>query len=293
MIFRNRHHLRGPSVSVQKRLSHGFQFGGSYTWSKATDDSSATIAGDSFSNSVTSWFWFAPKISHAPSDFNVTHSASINGIWQVPGSPRDGLAGAVLGGWEMGSIVKLNSGVPTTPLIGGDPLGVQNAGSDPFSIPDLIPGCDPVNHNFKSNPGGVFLGYINYQLLHVAQGDSGDRFAMRAVLRYAGNPFRGTCSNLLGNAGRNSIYRSAPVQPGFLAVQELRGEEDFGELQRAVPGGVFQHLESRQLRAARCPLMAPAMPRCSRQNGTPSGAGGLQSLVTLPRDIQFALKVIW
>jgi hypothetical protein len=29
------------------------------------------------------------------------------------------------------------------------------------------------------------------------------------------------------------------------------------------------------------------------QNGTPAGAGGIQSMATLPRDIQFALKVIW
>ncbi|PYU22255.1 MAG: hypothetical protein DMG32_18695 [Acidobacteria bacterium] len=28
-------------------------------------------------------------------------------------------------------------------------------------------------------------------------------------------------------------------------------------------------------------------------SGAPSGAGGLQSLVTQPRDIQFALKFIW
>jgi hypothetical protein len=54
----------------------------------------------------------------------------------------------------MGSIVKMNSGIPTTPVIGGDALKVQNIGSDPFSIPDLVPGCAAANSNFKSNPGG-------------------------------------------------------------------------------------------------------------------------------------------
>src|SRR5258706_796268 len=61
-------------VNVQKRTSHNFQFGGSYTYSKSMDNDSATIAGDAFSNSITSWFWFAPQISHAVSDFNITHS---------------------------------------------------------------------------------------------------------------------------------------------------------------------------------------------------------------------------
>src|SRR5437016_9986754 len=127
------------------------------------NDSSATIAGDACSNSVTSWFWLAPDISHAPSDFGVRHSSAINGIWQVPVSPSlHGPAGAVLRGWELGGVLKMNSGIPTTPLIGGDPLGVQNSGSDAFSIPDRVPGRDPLNHNFKSNSSGIFMSYINY-----------------------------------------------------------------------------------------------------------------------------------
>src|SRR5207253_7063019 len=95
----------GLQLSVQKRMSRGFQFGGSYTYSKAMDNSSATIAGDAFSNSITSWFWFAPQISHAVSDFDVTHSAAINAIWQVPG-PRAKFAAVALGGWQFGSILK-------------------------------------------------------------------------------------------------------------------------------------------------------------------------------------------
>src|SRR5207247_1103446 len=197
-------------LNVQKRMSHGFQFGGSYTYSKAMDDSSATIAGDAFSNSVTSWFWFAPDISHAPTDFDVRHSASINGIWQVPVSPSlQGATGTLLRGWELGGIVKMNSGIPTTPLIGGDPLGVQNSGSDAFSIPSRVPGCDPVNHNFKANPGGVFLGYINGNCFTLPKATP--EIASRCV-PFVGNgtlanpQFPGTCANLLGDAGRNSIY---------------------------------------------------------------------------------------
>ena len=125
MSFGSGSSYEGLQVNIQKRMSHGFQFGGSYTYSKAMDDSSATIAGDSFSNTITSWFWFAPQISHSVSDFNVTHSSAINGIWQVPVSQSlHGPAAAVLRGWQLGSILKLNSGVPTTPVIGGDPLGV-------------------------------------------------------------------------------------------------------------------------------------------------------------------------
>src|SRR5437660_1755253 len=136
---------------------------------------------------------------------------SFNGIWQVPASRSlHGPAATLLRGWELGGILKLNSGIPTTPLIGGDPLGVQNSGSDAFSIPDRVPGCDPVNHNYKSNPDGVFLGYINYNCFSLPKATP--EIASQCV------PFskvEGTCKNLLGNAGRNSIVGPSLVNLDF------------------------------------------------------------------------------
>src|SRR5690349_16695210 len=41
----------GLQAHVTKRMSHGFQINGSYTWSKSIDDGSSTIAGDAFGNS--------------------------------------------------------------------------------------------------------------------------------------------------------------------------------------------------------------------------------------------------
>src|SRR5579864_8307233 len=189
------------TVNVQKRMSHGFQFGVSYTYSRSEDSSSATIAGDAFSNTLTSWFWFAPQISRGPSDYNVPHSALINGIWQVPG-PKSGIGHALLGGWEMGSILKMNNGIPTTPVIGGDPLGVQNAGTDQFSIPSLVSGCNPVNTNYRSTPG---LGYINTSCYTLPQATPAIAAQCAPFPGSTGAGIAGTCENLLGNAGRNSI----------------------------------------------------------------------------------------
>jgi outer membrane receptor protein involved in Fe transport len=281
------------TANVQKRMSHGFQFGGSYTYSKAMDSSSATIAGDSFSNTITSWFWFAPQISHAVSDFNVTHSAVFNGIWQVPvSSSLHGPAAAVLRGWELGSIFKWNSGVPTTPIIGGDALGVQNSGSDAFSIPDKVPGCNATNSNFKSNPGGVFLGYINPACFTLPQATP--EIASQCV-PFAGNAavkFPGTCSNLIGNAGRNSIVGPHLVNLDFsvyknFAVRKI--SETFTVQFRAEFFNILNH-----------PNFSPPFPfqnggtaAMFNQNGTLTGGGSLPVMVTQPRDIQFALKVIW
>jgi hypothetical protein len=272
--------------NVQKRLSHSFQFGGNYTYSKSMDNDSATIAGDAFSNSITTWFWFAPSISWAPSDFNFTHTASINGIWQIPASSSlHGPAAALLRGWQVGGIFKANSGVPTTPLISGDPMNVRNSGSDTFGIPDKIPGVDPINHNFKSNPGGVFLGYINPSAYRVPMATP--EIASQCV------PFSqvpGSCSNLLGNAGRNSIVGpnvytvDASMLKNF-AVKEKTTVQFRTEFFNALNHANF---------TPPLPFFGSSNAQIFNSNGTLQGGGGLQQpLVTRPRTIQFALKLIW
>jgi Carboxypeptidase regulatory-like domain/TonB-dependent Receptor Plug Domain len=276
-------------LSVQKRLGHGFQFGANYTYSKSMDNDSATIAGDAFSNSITTWFWFAPSISWAPSDFNFTHTAVFNALWQIPvPSSLHGPAAGVLRGWEVGGIVKANSGIPTTPLISGDPMGVQNSGSDTFGIPNKIPGCDPINHNYKNNPGGVFLGYINTSCYTVPMATPD--IASQCV-PFAKVP--GSCSNLLGNAGRNSI-----VGPNLFNV-DFSVHKDFAvtkisEAFRVQFRTEFFNLLNHPNFTPPLPFFGSGNAQIFNQDGTPSGGGGLQQpLATRPRIIQFAVKVIW
>jgi len=273
-------------LNVQKRMSRGFQFGGSYTYGKSKDNDSATILGDAFSNSITTWFWPAPSISWAPSDYNITHTASVNGIWDVPRlQSLHGPAGALVNGWEMTGILKLNSGVPTTPLISGDPMGVQNNGSDTFGIPDRVPGIDPVNHNWKSTPG---LQYINTNAFRVPMATP--EIASQCV------PFSrvaGSCANLLGNAGRNSI-----VGPGLanidlslyknFAVPKI--SESFKVQFRAEFFNAFNHPSF----GAPLAFQGAKSAQIFAETGLPSGGGYLANpTVTKPREGQFALKVIW
>ena len=283
--------------SVQKRMSHGLLFGGSYTYSKSMDDTSATIAGDAFSNSVTTWFWFAPQISRAVSDYNITHTAVINGTWQLPG-PRSGFARAVIGGWQLGGIAKMNSGVPTTPLIAGDPIGAQNSGSDLFSIPDRVPGCNPVNPNYKSSPGGVFLGYINYSCFTLPKATPAIAsqcvpFGFSPPGSKSPSPgISGTCSNLLGNAGRNSIVGPSLYNVDLSLIKNFavkKISESFNVQFRAEFFNILNHANF----APPLPFFGSSNAQIFNQDGTQSGAGGLQGATTLPRDIQFALKVMW
>src|SRR5882762_3320315 len=199
------------NVNVDKRMSHGLQFQVSYTWAKSIDDNSSTIAGDTFGNGLNSLFYFAPKSLRGLSDFHVGQNASINVLWALP-SPKsaNGLVKAVVGGWQVGSIFKINTGVPSTAIIGGDPMGVGNGGADQFGIPNITPGCDPINHNFIGGTNPVYINTSCFTLPTVAATSP----LAAQCNTFPFDPANGKpvipapsgqvyCSNLLGNAGRN------------------------------------------------------------------------------------------
>jgi hypothetical protein len=139
-------HYNGLNVNLEKRFSHNLQFQVAYTFSKSLDDTSQTIAGDTFGNGINSPWWFLPQAFYGPSDFNVAHTLSINSLYTIPtpktwnGAMKEGLAD-----WELGGIFTFNSGTPTTPINQGDPLGLGNGGADQFGPVVQLPGCNPVS----------------------------------------------------------------------------------------------------------------------------------------------------
>jgi hypothetical protein len=107
------------------------------------------------------------------------------------------------------------------------------------------------------------------------------------------NPqFPGTCSNLLGNAGRNSVVGPGLFNLDFslyknFAVHKI--SESFSVQFRAEFFNILNHANF----APPLPFFGSANAQLFNPNGTPTGSGGLQQAVTQPRDIQFAIKVIW
>ncbi len=111
-------------TQIAKRMSHGLQVQGTFTWAKSMDTSSASVAGDTFGNSIASLHWFDPRLSRAVSDFNIGRTFVLNGEWEVP-SPKSLSAPArwALGGWQLGIIFTASDGTPFTPTwgTGADP----------------------------------------------------------------------------------------------------------------------------------------------------------------------------
>ncbi len=146
----------GLNLTLDKRFSHGLQFQVAYTFSKSLDDTSQTVAGDTFGNGINSPWWWLPQAFYGPSDFNVAHTLTVNALYTIP-TPRtwNGVLRETLGDWQLGGILAFNTGTPTTPINNGDPLGLGNGGADQFGPLVQIPGCNPVDSNFAGSAPGA------------------------------------------------------------------------------------------------------------------------------------------
>ncbi len=171
------------NVEVVKRMSHGLQIQGSYTWSKSIDLGSASISGDTFGNSISALPFFDPRLRRAVSDFDVPQVVTINYIWKIPGPDLSNSFGHwLLNGWQYGGIFTASSGLPFTPIIGGDPLGLNSAVTFDFPNRTKGAGCGTATNTQK-------IHYLNTSCFSVP------------------NPIE-----LLGNSGRNSVYGPGLVE---------------------------------------------------------------------------------
>jgi len=282
----------GLNINIDKKMSHGLQFQFAYTWAKSIDDNSSTIAGDTFGNGLNSLYYFAPKSLRGRSDFNVGQNIAVNVLYALP-TPKslNGFAKAAVGGWQLGTIVKYNNGIPTTVINNGDPALLGNGGADPFGIPDIIPGCDPINHNFI---GGTKPSYINTSCYRNPTVAASSPTAALCVNNFTGAAVpapsgRVYCSNLVGNAGRNTLIGPKLVNVDFVATKNnyiTKISETFNIQFRAEIFNIFNHSNFN-------PPEPGAGAGIFVDDGSAGANGELDSLATQPRDIQFGLKVIW
>ena len=132
-------------VMLTKHLVKRYPGNVSYTWGKSMDDGSSSTFGDTFANSVSSLPLWAPPRRRALSDFNIAQNFVANVVYNLP--TFHGAAAWPINGWQVGGIVQISTGLPFSPLISGDALGLNSA--DPFDFANRVyaGGCldNPVN----------------------------------------------------------------------------------------------------------------------------------------------------
>jgi Carboxypeptidase regulatory-like domain/TonB dependent receptor len=269
-------------VQVQKRFSHGLSGQVSYTWGRTIDTASGSTDGDQFRNGLSSQFFFDSRIRRGPSDFNQTHNVVVSYTWELP-NPKNlpSVLGWAASGWELGGIFQASTGLPFTATIAPDPLGVNS--TDPYDFPNLVHGCNPVH-------GGLNYLNLNCFALPVATPDIA---AMCAPFIGGGTPqapqFPGTCANLLGNGGRNSVVGPGLVNFDLSLFKNNHIERISGLFNIQFRVEAFNVLNRTNFNPP------TANNQVFNADGTSGGLtpGLLDTTSTTSRQIQVALKVIW
>jgi outer membrane receptor protein involved in Fe transport len=292
MFYRGHSYYNAMEAQLAKRLSHGFQVQGTYTWSKSIDTSSATGAGDSFGNSIASLPWFDLKLNRGLSDFNVGRTFVMNGTWELPSfKSLSGPVGWVAQGWELGLIFTASDGVPFTGTFGtgADPLG--SLSSDDWDVPNRLRGA---GCNTLTNPGNP-LNYIKTNCFTVPVAPSQAFFNANCdpappSLGAALAPGDLSCFNLRGNAGRNILNGPGLTELDFSVFKNnyiRRISEHFNIQFRAEIFNILNH-------ANFAPPVTPDNTDIFDGTGAATGVSGLLSrTTTTAREIQFAVKVIF
>ncbi len=247
-------------AQIKKKIARG-SLEVSYTWGKSIDTSSSSLVGDEYTNSISSPLFFNPRLNRGLSDFNIAQNLEINYTWEI-GTPKwaSGSKAWALGGWQIGGVFEASTGVPFTPGIGGDALGVKS--TDPnIDVPNLIagPGCgSPVN---PGNP----VSYIKTQCFAVP------------------NPI-----TLRGNLGRNTLIGPGLMNFDFSLFKNnyiKRISDRFNAQFRAEFFNVLNHVN-----------FAPPLDYRNifdSSGNRVANAGLITSTQTPSRQIQFAVKLIW
>jgi hypothetical protein len=111
-------------VKLEKRFSRGFTMLASYTWSKMMDQSTGSFSGETLGGGAIQ-DWNNLNAEWSPSQLDQTHRFIVNSVMELPFfRNQSGIAGHVLGGWELGILGSFYS---------GSPLGVSSAVNGTFS----------------------------------------------------------------------------------------------------------------------------------------------------------------
>jgi hypothetical protein len=234
----------------------------SYTWSKSIDDSSSAISGASFNNALASPPFFDLSLSRAPSDFDVRNVFSANSNLTLP-SPdkRFGKWAEPFRGWTFTNIILARTGIPFTPILGGDPLGLST--NAPFAFPDRVSNGNCTNgHN---------VNYLNTAC-----------FAFPGTFQYA----PGLSGPLLGTSRRNSIYGPGLFNWTTGLIKEVQASERLRVQFQAQAFNVTNHTNFANPQSTQLQVF-------NASGALLPTAGQLTLTSTTSRQLQFALKVLF
>jgi len=174
----------GGTLSIRQRLK-SLTWDFNYTFSKSIDDASGLqtsgVYGSAFILNA-----LRPQDNRDVSDFDIRHIVNFNSIWEIPVgkgrrflSDSPGWVNALLGGWQLATIFRYNSGEvvgvpfdvagwPTNWNVRSNNVRIRNISSSPCA------NCNRGNSNLFSNPTDAYRSFRSPR-----PGETGDRNVLR------------------------------------------------------------------------------------------------------------------
>lgn len=159
--------------TIRKRYSGGLEFQVGYTWSHGMSDSIGYYGegGQAGSQSAYMQNLYDRRAEWGPTYFDARHNFTGSFVYELPfgakrkfGSNWNGVMDNVLGGWQMGGILTLQSGFPLTIKVSGDPSGTgarsfrANVIGTPNDLHQIGPGAKYLDVSAYSVPAAFTFG---------------------------------------------------------------------------------------------------------------------------------------
>lgn len=279
-------------LGVNKRMSHGLQINGSYTWSHTLDMQSGLglfFTGNDPRNL---------KSAYGNSDFDRTHVLTISYLYELPKFIKsEGFKNKAVNGWSVGGITVLESGQPySVSDFSGAAAGIYFNNFDSITNPivSFAPGQNA--HSAQQVPAGQgplqLLNPAAFTYPFLPPGTSG--------VPPCFNPGGGAapiCDNVetgFGNVGRNIFRGSFQKRFDFSVNKDTKLTERFALKFTAQIFNIFNHPSfdtpnnnvffNQNFNQNQPPILVPGAP--------PGGSlGQIQHTIGSPRFIQMALHL--
>ncbi len=237
------------TLSFRRPLSNGVAFDFNYTLSHSIDNSSGAESGAGTGGAILQDA-FNTSSFRGPSDFDMRHNITADVTYELPfGQGRhfvnsvNKYVEAAIGGWQISSIARYHSGLPSTIMAGG----VYPTNYEYNAIVNLLPGASNTYGNTIDNNGlpSMFANTSaanNY--FQQAGGTTGTRGIVRlpgytnfdiAIMKNFRMPFEGHRLQFRGEAF-NAFNHVNFYNPSL----NVNSNATFGEFQSAFPARVFQ-----------------------------------------------------
>lgn len=267
-------------ASVQQRFRNGLRVQGSYTFGK-TISQSDTVFGTDFVGDAAGGLMDAndPGRDRGLASYGIKHNLTIHYNYELP-FRAGGVAGKLITGWQLSGIISRQSGIPfsagtaTTATTPGDGVLVGQA---PAYRPDLLPGAS--NNPTSGQSAGCGI-----------SGTAGSVTAGTKVgtpdLYFDPCAFAAPNAGFYGNLGRHTLTGPGLVNFDFSLLKDIPLSERINLQFRAEMFNIMNHPN----------FNYPVVNVFSAVGGNlrpTANRGRLESTNTAPRQVQFALKLVF